>query len=380
MAKGNRAAFISFLSELVIVTISIYLPYRAFQLGADAVLIGLVGASGSAVYMFAPFLMGRLTDRVGPTKLVQIGTSVVTALCFVYAFIPSPLLFLPLRLVEGFGWAMVWPPLEVLSSLGGNDIKKSIRTFNMAWGSGAIVAPLVGGLIVDIVAASGTLLVSGLVMFLGLIVSLGLGGRPAGHGPPPGPPKARLSLGALAPLLSFSFVYGLTMTTISTFFPRYAAGLELDAALWGTVLSSLMAGRLVAFIVSGRVLASLGPRRSQLSFLLVATAFPALSVAGGAGATSLILSSFITGGSLGIVYAATLNAMLSGPAETRGRAAGLFESVLGFGSFIGPALAGGLASSGLWLTMAFPLVPLGGVFAFGLLSRPAKRPSRDRSD
>ena len=358
-------AVISFISEVTIVMVSIYLPYRAFQLGADSWLVGLVGASGSVVYMFAPFLTGRLSDKVGPKRLLVLGTSLITALCLSYTLVSNPVIFVGLRLLEGIGWAMIWPPLEALYSLRGTDLRRSLKMFNLAWGLGAITAPILGSLVVSFTSVGGTFLLSAAMMMAALSVSLSIEGRPAAHAAPRGRPKVRLDPGATAALLSYTFVYGLTMTTFSTFFPKFAASLNFEVTLWGTVLSSIYAGRLLAFLVSERVMQTLGMKTTRTVFLLLALCFPLYSVTPHPSAYLLVISSFVTGSAFGFVYSATLVTMLSGPVEGRGRSAGLFESSLGFGSFVGPALAGAIASSGLWLTMVLPVAPIVGVLLAG---------------
>jgi MFS family permease len=365
VAKEQIPALIAFMSEVTIVMISIYLPYRAFQLGADSWLLGLVGASGSVVYMFAPFLTGRLSDSVGPRRLMVMGTSLITALCLTYTLVSDPVVFVGLRLLEGIGWAMIWPPLEALYSLRGTDLRRSMKMFNLAWGVGAITAPILGSLVVSFSSVGGTLLLSAAMMMAALLMSLSIEGRPPSHAASGGRAKVKLDLGATAPLLSYAFVYGLTMTTFSTFFPRYAASLNFQVTLWGTALSAIYAGRLMAFFVSERVMQALGMRTTRNVFLLLALCLPLYSVTPHPSAYLLVISSFVTGTGFGLVYSATLVSMLSGPAEGRGRSAGLFESSLGLGSFVGPALAGAVASSGLWLTMVLPVAPIAGVLLVG---------------
>jgi MFS family permease len=359
-------AFISFVSEVTIVMVSIYLPYRAFQLGAGSWLVGLVGASGSVVYMFAPFLTGRLSDSLGPKRLLVMGTTLITALCLSYTLVSDPMVFVGLRLLEGVGWAMIWPPLEALYSLRGSDLRRSLKMFNLAWGLGAIVAPILGSLVVSFSSVGGTLLLSAALMLAALLMSLTIRGRKPAHPAIKEKARVRLDPFATASLLSYAFVYGLTLTTFSTFFPKYAASLSFEVTLWGTALSAIYAGRLAAFSVSERVMQALGMKRTRTAFLILALCFPLYSVTTNPSAFLLVISSFVTGAGFGFVYSATLVTMLSGPAEGRGRSAGLFESSLGLGSFVGPALAGAIASSGLWLTMVLPVVPIVGVLLTGI--------------
>jgi len=337
--------------------ISIYLPYRAFELGAGAWLAGLVGASGSVVYMFAPFLAGRLSDRFGPKRLLLLGSLMISLLCLSYTFVTVPAAFVGLRLLEGIGWAMIWPPLEALYSTSGPNLSGSLKMFNLSWGLGSVAAPILGSLIVTASSVDWTLLVSAGLMAVVVVICLGLGGGRPSHAVHPEPGAARIGFRKSVVLLSNTFVYGFTITTISTFFPKYAASLDLGVALWGITLSAIYAGRLLAFFFSERVISAMGTARTRTVFLAVSMCFPICAVLLGSNVYALTAASLVTGAAFGLVYSSTLVSVLSGPTEGRGRAAGLFESSLGLGSFVGPALAGSVAGSGLWLTMALPLAP-----------------------
>ncbi len=351
-------ALISYVSELTIVMVSIYLPYRAYQLGANGFLVGLVGASGSVVYMFAPFLTGRLTDRVGPRRLLILGTTTIALVCLLYTAITQPILFVAIRLVEGLGWAMIWPPLEALYSVSGSDLNKSMKTFNVAWGLGAITSPMLGSLVVDVSAVRWTMLVAAVLMGIALALTLTVRAAPVHQASLREAKGDGLNLWRSALLLSNAFAYGFTMTTISTFFPKYAASMNLEVTLWGTILSAIYAGRLVAFFFSERVMEAMGLERTRRIFLVAALCFPVCAVLPGTSAALMVIASFVTGVGFGLVYSATIVGVMGGPVAGRGRAAGLFESSLGLGSFVGPAFAGAVASSGLWLTMALPVAPI----------------------
>ncbi|MDG6939033.1 MAG: MFS transporter [Nitrososphaerota archaeon] len=354
LRSARLPAVVSFLSEITIVTISIYLPLRAYQLGAGSFIVGLVGGSGSLVYIFAPFFMGRLSDRVGSRRLVGAGTAVIAVLCYSYTTVSAPELFIPLRIVEGVAWGAVWAPLEALYSVSGRDTFASLKTFNVSWGLGAVLAPLLGVAIVSWGGIPRALLVSSVAMALALAASLGIRGGKAR----PSPSAGARDLRATAALLPFAVMYGATTSTISTFFPRYAVTLGFSQLWWGAIISALLAGRLAAFFYSERMRAAVGAHGMQTGFTAAALAFPVLSILYPHGIYPMIAASFATGFFMGVVYSGTLNLMLAGPEGSRGSSAGLFESSLGLGTFAGPALAGIAASSGLWVTMAVPVASM----------------------
>ncbi|MEM0075416.1 MAG: MFS transporter [Nitrososphaerota archaeon] len=353
MIRTHLPAFISLLSEITIVMLSIYLPLRAYQLGANSFVVGLIGGSASLVYMFAPFFMGRLSDRIGPKKLVSIATIAISILCFVYAMIGSPLLFIPLRIVEGVAWAMIWAPLEALYSLTGKDTFSSLKVFNMAWGIGAMAAPILGvliGHVIDIIFASSV------AMLLSFFFSLSMKNITVHQMQEVSKDNTSNNFRNVIMLLAFAVAYGATTTTITTFYPKYASVSRLNSVEWGIIISSLLGGRLAAFITSSSIRKRIGIRQIQIIFSVAACSFPLASIIAPSASYLLGAVSLITGLSLGFVYSVTLYAMLTGSVRNRGMSAGLFESSLGLGSFIGPALAGVVAVGGLWLTMTIPIL------------------------
>ncbi|MEM4523263.1 MAG: MFS transporter, partial [Nitrososphaeria archaeon] len=146
----------AFFSETAMVLISIYLPYYSYQLGAREIEVGLVGAAPGIPYIFIPFIAGNLSDRIGRKKGLMIGTSTVS-FCYIFFFlISNPILFIPIRIVEGVGWSFVWPSMEAI--LGGDRGK--LQIYNIMWGFGATIAPYLGGTLYTFFGAKNILLLT----------------------------------------------------------------------------------------------------------------------------------------------------------------------------------------------------------------------------
>jgi MFS family permease len=371
MKQTLNLILISFLAEITLTTLSIYIPYRAYELGASNVTVGIIGGASSIVYVVMPFVMGRLSDRIGQKRMLAAGSVTVGLLSVSYFLITNPSLFIPLRVLEGFGWSMVWPPLESLVSISSEDPYRSLANFNIAWGTGAAVAPVLGGAIVFLTKSiKYTLALSFIVAFIcAMFVVL----TPSTHGQHLELQTKRYSQPnygktTLLPLY-FSAMYGVTTQVITTFFPRYATTLSLGVLEWGSVISFFLFGRLFAFILSERVRRKIGSGNVFWIFSAFSPVFPILAMLLGRLFLLDLLTSLMTGACIGYVYSATINRMVVGPVEYRGRAAGMFESSIGLGTFLGPVLAGYIAVMGVGLTLLLPAVMMVFAVVIGIVGR-----------
>ena len=110
----QRYLFPSFTSIIAASTFAVFLPIVAYRSGANAVEIGLVGGVQQAVYVIGSFLVARLSSRDktrGPLILASLSVLFTMSLC--YSVISSPTTLILLRLVEGIGWSMMWPTVQV---------------------------------------------------------------------------------------------------------------------------------------------------------------------------------------------------------------------------------------------------------------------------
>jgi len=122
----------------------------------------------------------------------------------------------------------------------------------------------------------------------------------------------------------------------------------------GSVLTLMNLGRLVAFSLPNGLRERLKGGLSVLALTLLIGIFPALTLLDLP--TYLIyLETFSFGSCLGIMYSIALNEIMGMAVNNRGYYAGLFESILGAGFFLGPMLGGALASLSLQYVFLMPL-------------------------
>ena len=132
--RSNFAAllFSTFVADLVSPIFALYLPLFAFQLGADALEIGLVGGVAWISYSFAPYVIGRYSDRVLRRKwFIALSLAMLSACSFLYVLVESPLQLIALRLLEGIAWSILWPIIDVsISEDVSRESNKALSIYN----------------------------------------------------------------------------------------------------------------------------------------------------------------------------------------------------------------------------------------------------------
>jgi MFS family permease len=122
------------------------------QLGADYSQVGLIGMMNFLPYMFAPFFVGILLDRLNKSYVLLSGILLNVFTIFMLCTVQSVLETMFYRVLTGVAHALFWPSSEVLISINsGPDRRiKNISVFIAAWILGFMVGPLIGKLILNI--------------------------------------------------------------------------------------------------------------------------------------------------------------------------------------------------------------------------------------
>lgn len=147
------------------------------ELGADYSQVGLIGMVNYLPYMFAPFFVGMLLDRVNKSYMLITGMLLnvfsIHMLTTVHS-VPEVMFY---RALAGVAHALFWPSAEVLISTNSAPDKrvKSISTFIASWILGFMVGPLIGRLVLDVSGFSMLFEIAAIVMAAGIVPSVLLG-------------------------------------------------------------------------------------------------------------------------------------------------------------------------------------------------------------
>jgi len=146
----------------------IYLIYLQDNFTADVRMLSWAFLPAAFVFMVLPSRLGDLTDKRGPVNLMVLGLGFTGVL---YLIMPSAGAFWPFVLiytVSSIGWALVEPTRKAMVAAQSTSSTRA-RTFavaEMAYGFGATIGPLLGGLLYDSVGQDSPYYVNGLLLLV----------------------------------------------------------------------------------------------------------------------------------------------------------------------------------------------------------------------
>jgi DHA1 family multidrug resistance protein-like MFS transporter/DHA1 family quinolone resistance protein-like MFS transporter len=129
---------------------SLLLPYVALRLGASKALTGWVGGGYMGGYMIACLLAAGHIDRIPPRLLLVGGNLGYILTAGLLAFTHDAHVLVALSLVYGMAQVAIWPTLMMWVSHGheGPALNRRMGRYNVSWGTGMVVGPVIGGLFV----------------------------------------------------------------------------------------------------------------------------------------------------------------------------------------------------------------------------------------
>jgi MFS family permease len=173
MRPHHRLSVAAFCTDLALYLLMLSLPFRALDLGASSLVLGLVPVLYAAPYAAFASTAGWLSDRWPRRRLIRcgLGLAAVGALSLARAQRLETILFsVP---VVGIGLGFVWPSLQAGFSeiQQGRDLNRMVRWLNASWSSGKGSGFLLGGVLLSAfggaapsVVAAAALLVAATVL------------------------------------------------------------------------------------------------------------------------------------------------------------------------------------------------------------------------
>lgn len=121
-------------------------------LSADYSQVGLIGTANYLPFMFAPFFIGILLDRLNKSYVLLSGIILNVFSILMLSTVQSTLEVVLYRTLAGVAHALFWPSSEVLTSINSSSDSRvrNISMFIGAWILGFMIGPLIGKLILNL--------------------------------------------------------------------------------------------------------------------------------------------------------------------------------------------------------------------------------------
>ena len=141
------------LASLLFGVLATLAPLRLSAAGWGAVAIGAVWLISASFETVLSPLAGRVLDRRGFALPVQLALTGAVAVSIGLAFSPRPLLYVPLVILAGGSFGVLFTPSFALIAEGAERVGlpqgMAFGLMNAAWASGALIGPAVGGAVAD---------------------------------------------------------------------------------------------------------------------------------------------------------------------------------------------------------------------------------------
>lgn len=361
------------------------LPLFSSALGADKAMIGLIAFVSPAAGILFSFPVGVMADRIGPRRLLLASGAVFLSAPLLYLLVADPLWLIPVRFFHGLATAILGPVAAMMIYSAYPDAKGEMSgIYSSATLVGRTIAPLVGGVLISVFAASAGLLNYRLVYVAAFLASLPVvllilgireegthegggsrvtlkefGERLAGFGKNP-----LLFSTALVEMATY-FAFGI----FETWLPLYLTGIGIQEYLIGL----LFALQVLAIALSKPFFGALSDRtgrRVQIMLGLLAIAGCIAAVPLTTAVPAVMAIGVLFGLALSLVTVST-GAYVADVARTHelGASVGALSSIMDIGHASGPLIAGiVIGNTGYAAGFAVPAILALAVTAFFVLA------------
>lgn len=342
-----------FVASLGLGTYAYFIPVFAQTLGGSFLDLGFIGAANALAYAMTPLFTGFLADRLNRAWIFTVAIAINAAMTIVLALANSVSSIFLIRLVGGFGQGLLWPISEVLvTDLVPIDARvKEMGLYSVAWASGILIGPVMGGFIIQYLGFTLLFVVSSLLVGLALLPDL-LWLVPGYRQKAISVPQFSGNISTMRKLASWYLMaacYGIVFGVVVAIFPGYANSVNVGPTMIGFLFTVFGISRVLTFATSEWYL-KLGERKA----LVVTSGM----IAAGVAVISIfpvfqwfMVSMALLGGCFGVIFPLTISLISRHfPQGRLGTAVGSYETAYGIGFAIGPLLAGAIAAVDISLT------------------------------
>ncbi len=370
MAVANLAHTASF-SALFL------LPLYIIDHGGDQRDVGLVmGIFALASAICRPWI-SEMIDRIGRKRSYTLGTSIMVVAPLLYLGLDDPmhngyLFFLLLRLGHGVGMAICFTAVFTYMAdiVPADRFNESIGMFGISGLIGVAVGPMLAEMFMDLAGYTGFFLTTMALALVSLLVHQPLKESFTNHQKQRGPSFfALLKQGKFMIVMLICLLFGLGLAATGGFVAPLAEQRILGVISYYYL--SYSCGAITFRILGGRLADRLGENRILpygLGLYILGLGLLPLTHE----QWVLILAGFCAGGGHGLLFPALNSLAVRGePAESRGKATGIFTGGIDTGAFAGSILLGYI---GKWFGLNILFAAAAAGMAVGLMIFRFKRP------
>jgi MFS family permease len=341
------------------------ITYKSVELGADATLVGLIGATFALAPLFLAIQVGRFVDRGRAGLALMAGSVILVLTTIALLFINSIALLMLAMPTLGMGHLliMVGGQTMIANRSASSAYEKNFGLLTFYASAGHAIGPFVGGYLAD--SGEATVNANAAFLFaLALFVAAVIGTLALSTRKENPKPKKNLELDKVTKVLaiptfkSAMFVASATTAVVDVvliFLPLYGREIGLSVTDIGILLAIRSVASLAVRLVLGQISNRLGLRRILVwGSIVTLVSMVALGLTANFWLIALIMA--VSGFAMGIGQPATM-AWVSriSSANSRGLAIAIRLSANRFGQVAMPALAGvvaGASTAGVFYMLA----------------------------
>ena len=339
--------------------------YKSVELGADAALVGLIGAAFSIAPLLLAIQVGRFVDRGRAGLVILLGSIILVLTTFALLFINSIALLMLAMPTLGMGHLLIRVGGQTLIANRSNakEYEKNFGLLTFYASAGHAIGPFVGGYLADSgevnVNANAAFLFA-LVLFVAAVIgTIALSTKKENPKTIKPLEKAKVTqVLAIPTFKSAMFVASATTAVVDVvliFLPLYGREIGLSVTDIGILLAIRSIFSLAVRLVLGQISTRLGLRR-LLSWGSIVTMVSMVALGLTANFWLIALIMAISGFTMGVGQPATM-AWVSriSSQESRGLAIAIRLSANRLGQVAMPALAGlvaGASTAGVFYMLA----------------------------
>jgi len=334
------------------------ISYKALELGADAALVGIIGATFAIAPLIFAIRIGQAVDK-GKSGLALLAGSIILALTtFSLLYIDSiPLLMVAMpALGIGHLLCMIGGQTMIANRSKSVNYERNFGLFTFYASLGHAFGPLIGGWLADTgevrVDANAAFLFAIALFVMAIISVLSLSSRKENQ-PVPEKTTAKVRAREVLAVPTFKsaiFVASATTSVVDVvliFLPLFGRELGIGVAEIGVLLAIRSVASMGVRLILGQITRLLGMKRILIwGALVTLVSMVALALAGDFWTIAVIM--LISGFAMGIGQPATM-AWVSriSSADSRGLAIAIRLTANRFGQVVVPAAAGVVAGGGV---------------------------------